>query len=89
MTKDEEILQKVIQERGYLVVWCHTPRKVGQDCGKCQWGNNAPLNTAARFQVTGETDRKDAEDQEVFAIRLGLEVLGFPEGALFYRVSTD
>lgn len=89
MTKDEEILQKVIQERGYLVLWRYTPMKVGQDCGRFLWGNNAPLNTTARFRVTGKADRKDAEDQEIFAIRLGLKASRFPEGALFYRVSTD
>jgi hypothetical protein len=93
MTRDEEILAKVMQERGYLVFRTNLSKQPGERIPSHQikFGGRA-ANVGQHFYVISETDVQDLREQ----CRMFRE-LGKPEplkvqavsSRYLYRISTD
>ena len=90
-TNHEDILRKIIDERGYLVLGTEAHYRPGQVLGPANTWRH-PLETANTFYVIEETNADDLAEQD----QIVAEILGKPQLALsvrnfprFYRISTD
>lgn len=93
MTKDEEILAAILQERGYIVTRCYERRRIGQRLEPLARSNGAGgtdfLETRQPFIVIAETDEADYLKQVPIIERFGYVSLKFDGGNRFYRITTD
>jgi hypothetical protein len=93
VTRDEEILAKVMQERGYLVFRTNLPKQPGERIPPHQvkFGGRA-ANVGQHFYVVSETDVQDLREQCKMFRELGkpkpLKVQSV-SSPYFYRISTD
>ena len=89
MTRDEELLNEIIQRRGYIVVCCFSNLKIGQPTPIAMADKS--LDTKAHWYVLAETNEVDMLEQ-IRLLRLLRPDLP-PDNLLgletFYRVLSD
>jgi len=90
MTRDEEVLQAVIAERGYVVLAARCRYAVGEPV-KTIYRRGGPARTDAKFYVIAETDAADLNTQLELLRSMGVDSghLSGKEFFYFYRVNTD
>jgi hypothetical protein len=93
MTKDEEVLAAILQERGYIVSRCREPRRVGQTIMSLvtgvRDGDWLKAETENVFVVLMETDAADYDAQLPIIKRFGMRMDPSLGGDKFYRITTD
>lgn len=84
MTKDEELLNEIIQRRGYIVAGSSHERKLGESVV-------FPSSPRALFYVIADTDATDIDEQARLIRRLSPDrsPADSRRGKYFYRVLSD
>jgi hypothetical protein len=93
MTKDEEVMQAIFAERGYLVIRSREDYRPGHVLDKSRLRINTAdgrcLATEQCFYVIRETDRTDLDGQYAVIRKLGWEPYDQGPENRYYRVGTD
>ena len=96
MTQDEELLNEIIQRRGYVVVESRIPRQPGERLKDGISNNLSPLDrrvleTNAKWYCIAATDLADMMEQVLLIRELWPWTLTVPPtaGSHFYRVLSD
>lgn len=93
MTKDEEVLNTLLQERGYIVSRCREARYIGQKIMALVTGVRdgrwLKAETENIFVVLSETDAADYDAQLAIIRRHGMTMDAALGGDRFYRITTD
>jgi hypothetical protein len=96
MTRDEELLNEIIQRRGYLVVSSARQLSIGSPLGyrlRIRYpvtDQHRTLKTNAEWYVIAPTDQSDKREQTKLARQLSKEIIADTvDGPYFYRVLSD
>ena len=93
MTKDEEILAAIINERGYLVIQSYVQHAAGTRLTRPQYvdleNRRRDVDTEAKFYVIQATDREDFMQQREVIWKISCLIPLEPIAPHFYRIGTD
>jgi hypothetical protein len=86
MTRDEELMNEIIQRRGYMVISANRQLRIGEVLDEPV----SSLDTKSQWYVISVSDRSDMDEQTKMAMELHKGVCPIAiRGRYFYRVVSD